>query len=66
MERHVETMTAGSGFFHPFARTVSPQPAVSPQAAPATPDSVRPPAARAESIPSSGGFVNPQARPARQ
>jgi len=66
MERQMETTTAGSGFFHPFARSVSPQPAASPQPTPPKADSVRPPAVRSESIPTSGGFVNPQARPARQ
>jgi len=65
MERQVDTAIAGGGFFHPFARSVTPQPAISPQSAAAKAD-VRPPAVRSESIPASGGFVNPQARPARQ
>jgi len=55
------------GFFHPYARSVSAQP---PTPMPPTPaaasDSPRQPAAGTESIPKSGGFVNPQARPAKQ
>jgi hypothetical protein len=60
--------SSGSGFFHPFARSVSAPTAKStPATLPAAaPDSSRQPAARREDIPSSGGFVNPQARPGRQ
>ena len=55
--------TCGSGFFHPYARSVSTQPSTpgAQQAQPAaTADPARPAAARTESIPTSGGFVNPQ------
>jgi energy-coupling factor transporter ATP-binding protein EcfA2 len=59
----------GSGFFHPYARSVPTQPAtpMPTQPAAAAAESARPPApARTESIPTSGGFVNPNARPAKQ
>jgi branched-chain amino acid transport system ATP-binding protein len=58
----------GSGFFHPYARNVGAQPA-SPPPAPqgaAAADTMQPPTARAEQIPTSGGFVNPQARQPKQ
>jgi len=71
MERQAETTCATGGFFHPFARSVSPPPAIASQPAAAKADGVRPPEVRSEGgppqgIPSAGGFVNPQARPARQ
>jgi len=54
----------GSGFFHPYARSV---PAQSANQMPAQPPADSAPAAgRTESIPTSGGFVNPSARPAKQ
>ena len=56
---------AGSGFFHPFARSITPQ-TTAPQPAAAPAERVASPVTRADSIPTSGGFVNPQARPARQ
>jgi hypothetical protein len=62
--------SAGPGFYHPFARSVggpvqAPAPSVT-----ATPDSVETPAFRLEDIPTTGGFINPnainpQARPSR-
>jgi branched-chain amino acid transport system ATP-binding protein len=70
MERQMDITTTAGGFFHPFARSVSRQPAAFPQPAATKTDSVRPPAVPAEgapkTIPSSGGFVNPQARAGRQ
>jgi hypothetical protein len=71
MERQMDFAAAGSGFFHPFARSIAPpRPAASPQPV-AKAESARPQVVRSESpsppsIPTSGGFVNPQARPARQ
>jgi branched-chain amino acid transport system ATP-binding protein len=67
MAHQLESMSAGSGFFHPYARSVS-QPAGTPArpAAAAPVEPVAPPATRAESIPTSGGFVNPQARSTKQ
>jgi hypothetical protein len=71
----MEIMATGSGFFHPYARSISRQPAASPQPAVAgKPDKARPAAVPSETppqsppggIPTSGGFVNPQARQARQ
>jgi len=60
--------TSGSGFFHPYARSVQAQASTgtpSPAAA-AVPHSPSQPAVRKEAIPTSGGFVNPNARPAKQ
>ena len=62
---------AGSGFFHPFARSVGHTPVapVRPASPPAA--AVQPaPAVRREKIPTTGGFINPratnpQARPGR-
>jgi branched-chain amino acid transport system ATP-binding protein len=68
MAGQVASMT-GSGFFHPYARSVPAQPSTPTPAQPvaAAADSARPPAAaRTESVPTSGGFVNPSARPAKQ
>jgi branched-chain amino acid transport system ATP-binding protein len=61
-------IATGSGFFHPYARSVSPQPSGPVPAAQsvATADPARPPATRTESIPTSGGFVNPHARAPKQ
>jgi ABC-type branched-subunit amino acid transport system ATPase component len=61
----------GSGFFHPFARSVTPQsakPSLRPVETPEPGNSAQPPAAPAERmpIPTSGGFVNPQARAPKQ
>jgi ABC transporter len=59
--------SAGSGFFHPFARSVvlnsvaASQPVDAPEAPRAPPAAAKP-----ESIPTSGGFVNPQARAPKQ
>jgi branched-chain amino acid transport system ATP-binding protein len=65
-ERQMQFTTAGSGFFHPFARSLAPRPAPSPQPAVGKADGVHPPEVRVERadtrIPTSGGFVNPQAR----
>jgi ABC-type multidrug transport system ATPase subunit len=54
---------ARDGFYHPFARTLGhAQPARAPaRAAPAPVVAVQAPAVRRETIPTSGGFVNPQA-----
>jgi branched-chain amino acid transport system ATP-binding protein len=62
---------AGSGFFHPFARTVAQQsakPSPRPAEAPEPRNSAQPAATPAEPmpIPTSGGFVNPQARAPKQ
>jgi branched-chain amino acid transport system ATP-binding protein len=57
----VETMNGG--FFHPYARSVSP--ATSPREITEAGVSDREPASRKEAIPTTGGFVNPQARPAK-
>src|SRR5262245_29063287 len=61
-------VATGSGFFHPYARSVSAQPSGPAPAAQsvATTDPTRPAAARTESIPTSGGFVNPSARTLKQ
>jgi branched-chain amino acid transport system ATP-binding protein len=63
----VADRSAGAGFFHPFARSIGqPRPVPSPApkaAAPAEP--VPKPAARPATLPTGGGFVNPQARPVR-
>jgi ABC-type branched-subunit amino acid transport system ATPase component len=60
--------STGSGFFHPFARTVAPRPAnpMRPVEAPETGKAEQPAPVPAQSIPTSGGFVNPQARTPRQ
>jgi branched-chain amino acid transport system ATP-binding protein len=69
MERQMDTMAAGGGFFHPFARSVAP-PRTAPPPAVAKADGVRPAPVRSETppprVPTSGGFVNPQARAARK
>ena len=65
MAGQVASMT-GSGFFHPYARSVPTQPATPMPAQPAADSASAPAAARTESIPTSGGFVNPNARPAKQ
>jgi branched-chain amino acid transport system ATP-binding protein len=65
MAQLAEGMIGGNGFFHPYARSVSQQSA-SPEPAASASDSVQQPAARTGAIPSSGGFVNPAARPAKQ
>ena len=53
---------AGGGFFHPFARTVGHKAATPVRAAPVPAAAVQPaPAVRREKLPTSGGFVNPQA-----
>jgi ABC-type branched-subunit amino acid transport system ATPase component len=56
--------SGGSGFFHPFARTVTPRQATPsrPVEAPPTPPPVQLAPVPVERIPTSGGFVNPQAR----
>jgi branched-chain amino acid transport system ATP-binding protein len=66
MAAMVESM--GGGFFHPYARSVSTQGATPApqQAAPAVEGGTPRPAARKEAIPTSGGFVNPQARTTKQ
>jgi branched-chain amino acid transport system ATP-binding protein len=52
----------GGGFFHPFARTVGSKPPGPVPAVPAPAAAVQPaPAVRREKLPTSGGFVNPQA-----
>jgi branched-chain amino acid transport system ATP-binding protein len=63
MAATVERM--GGGFFHPYARSVSAG-AATPVPAPAMEASASQPAARKEAVPTSGGFVNPQARPTKQ
>jgi branched-chain amino acid transport system ATP-binding protein len=67
MAHQLESLSAGSGFFHPYARSIS-QPAGTPShpAAAGPVEPVAPPATRTESIPTSGGFVNPQARATKQ
>src|SRR5262245_13130597 len=71
MERQLDFAAAGSGFFHPFARSIAPpRPVASPRPVAAKAEGVRPQVVRTEStappaIPTSGGFVNPHARPAR-
>ena len=55
--------TMNGGFFHPYARSVSP--AASPREITEGGASDREPASQKEAIPTSGGFVNPQARPAK-
>jgi hypothetical protein len=59
MAAMVESM--GGGFFHPYARSVSTQAAAPAPQQPAA-GSALASAARKEPIPTSGGFVNPQAR----
>src|SRR5262245_25548481 len=54
----------GSGFFHPYARSVTPQHAS--QAIGATGEGTIEPPARMEAIATTGGFVNPQARSTKQ
>jgi ABC-type branched-subunit amino acid transport system ATPase component len=71
MERQMDFATAGSGFFHPFARSIAPpRPVASPRPVAAKAESVHPQVVRTDSaphpIPTSGGFVNPHARSARQ
>ena len=60
--------TTDSGFFHPYARSVSVQaPRTAPaHQAPAIAEAAPEQASRAQSIPTSGGFVNPNARPAKR
>ena len=62
--------SAGSGFFHPFARTVDPRPVKPsrPVEAPENRETAQPAAVPAERIPipTTGGFVNPQARAPKQ
>jgi branched-chain amino acid transport system ATP-binding protein len=61
----------GSGFFHPFARSIEPRATAPVRAAPSPTAAAPPaPAVRREKIPTTGGFVNPramnpQARPER-
>jgi branched-chain amino acid transport system ATP-binding protein len=57
----------GSGFYHPFARSIAPRPAkpAQPVTAPAATPVAQAPVP-AERIPTTGGFVNPQARAPRQ
>ena len=57
---------ASGGFFHPHARSVAPQASASAPRPAAVPETVSPPASHKEGIPKSGGFVNPNARPAKQ
>jgi branched-chain amino acid transport system ATP-binding protein len=57
---------ANSGFYHPYARSVSPQAAAPAPRQVTAPETVRPLPSRKEPIPTSGGFVNPHARPAKQ
>ena len=53
---------SGGGFFHPFARTVESRPPAPVPAVPAPAAAVpSAPAVRREKLPTSGGFVNPQA-----
>jgi ABC-type branched-subunit amino acid transport system ATPase component len=66
MAHQLESSSAGSGFFHPFARSISPPTNASSQPAAAPVEPVAPPATRPENIPTTGGFVNPQARAAKQ
>ncbi len=58
--------SGGSGFFHPFARTVAPRPLKPAPSveAPQTHHNTQPASVPAERIPipTTGGFVNPQAR----
>jgi branched-chain amino acid transport system ATP-binding protein len=57
--------SAAAGFFHPYARSIG-QPRPVPAPAPAAAAAVEPapqPAARPATLPTSGGFVNPRARP---
>jgi ABC-type multidrug transport system ATPase subunit len=68
--RTMDSVGAGAGFFHPFARSVGgpPQPPV--RSAAAEPAAVETPAPRLQDIPTTGGFINPhainpQARPSR-
>jgi ABC-type multidrug transport system ATPase subunit len=66
---HQPDSKAGSGFFHPFARSVAPRPATAPR--PVAPPDTRHAASQplpipAASIPTTGGFVNPQARAPKQ
>jgi branched-chain amino acid transport system ATP-binding protein len=63
----VESM-GGRGFFHPYARSVPARDSagVPAQTADAMREAAEPAPARKESIPTSGGFVNPHARPAKQ
>jgi hypothetical protein len=64
---HQLNSSAGSGFFHPFARSVALNTAAASQAAVTAETHPAPQApAPAESIPTSGGFVNPQARAPKQ
>src|SRR5262249_2612554 len=62
--------SVGSGFFHPFARTVAPraarpsQPVAAPQGL--RPAQLAPVATERLPIPTTGGFVNPQARSPKQ
>jgi branched-chain amino acid transport system ATP-binding protein len=55
----------GGGFFHPYARSVSAR-AAAQTPAQAAEGSAPQPAARKETIPTSGGFVNPQVHPTKQ
>jgi branched-chain amino acid transport system ATP-binding protein len=57
----------GSGFFHPYARSVTTQASARPlpQAPAASQDAPIAAPARKEAIPTSGGFVNPSARSAK-
>ena len=65
MDRQTMDVVAGSvgaGFFHPFARSVA-RPRMAPTRAAAAPVPTRVdiPAARTEAIPTTGGFINPNA-----
>jgi hypothetical protein len=62
--------SAGPGFYHPFARSVGRSVQVPARTIAAGPAAVETPALRLEDIPTTGGFINPnainpQARPSR-
>ncbi|HEY1245848.1 MAG TPA: hypothetical protein VGF29_13565 [Hyphomicrobiaceae bacterium] len=62
--------SAGPGFYHPFARSVGGPVRAPAQTVAAGPAAVETPALRLEDIPTTGGFINPnainpQARPSR-
>jgi branched-chain amino acid transport system ATP-binding protein len=60
------TTTVQGGFFHPGARSLASDAAAEPQAAAAAAQAPAAEAPAAKDLPTSGGFVNPQARAARQ
>jgi branched-chain amino acid transport system ATP-binding protein len=55
---------SGGGFHHPYARSVAAR--VATQATPAMETGAPPPAPRTDAFPTTGGFVNPKARSAKQ